>query len=38
MSHADIHICDGDQQQGKGHLFQIIGGPSCVVDLLSRIS
>ena len=34
MSHADALVCDGDQQQEAGHLFQNMEGPSCV-DLLA---
>ena len=30
MSHADVLVCDCDQQQEAGHLFQNVEGSSCV--------
>ena len=46
MSHADVLVCDGDQQQEAGPSFSKYGGSSYVdllamyrlVDLLSRIN
>ena len=33
MLHVDVLVCDGDQQQEAGQLFQNIGGSSCVDQL-----
>ena len=48
MTHANVLVCDGDQQQeaGPGHLFQNMEGLGCVnllatyrlIDLQSSIS
>ena len=33
MSHADVLVCDGDQQQVAGPFFQNMGCSSCVYQL-----
>ena len=35
MSHIDVLVCDGDQQQEAGPSFQNMGGSSCVDQLIT---